>query len=629
LKKPAVGRAVLIIASSLLISAFCYAFTGPIGSSGLTELTRPEIFPDSAQPPDEKDNSLMIPVSMQSQTLPDTSQAVPYDDGVTWSWEEKVSPIDIYDFIEKMPFNQWQIIDERTARALFEDIIQKVLSQWEQPQGGLLDIALREKIFRFIPEYEYFWPVYEPDPEKREVKWPVKIAKVRDKNGNPGVYFKLGRPDDEFRYILIGFNKQPDGSYLIYPIIKETYKWRPERADKPKTISYGFIVDKENNTVEIGKKTGYKGETDTIEIKDLLKFQKGNPIPIVDNTEDDPLYDLSGLDLILSPEKLEFYDNNYEAFERYAYQTFRSIIDLCKLQLGLVENGYELEKFLRRYFLDFLSYDRDTVYYRDEFDRYRKMTKNELLQELERIKTLEYYERNWRLAYAIYAIREKMQEGPDTEFATEAEKLLLEILDEADMSYNKPEAAINPDVDSYLWRTLTDLSKESETALEVFDIFYKWAYTKINYYTLPNCPYCPKFETVDIARKPSADPDKVIYWFGIGRWDTARYLEIAFSKEIGRALGLDWGIAAISYTEPVEMTYEKDGQEKQGVGEEVRDFEFVYGLPFLNGDRTQIGADYTRFLADPTGKVLTPREDILVAVFEYGNPSLYALRPLE
>ena len=349
-------------------------------------------------------------------------------------------------------------------------------------------------------------------------------------------------------------------------------------------------------------------------------------MPVVDNTYDEPAVDLSGLDLILSPEKLELYDGNHDPFERYAYQTFKSIIDLCKLQLGVTENGYELEKFLRRYFLDFLSYDRDTIYYQDEFERYRQMRKNQLLQELERIKGLEYYERNWRLAYAIYAVREWMQKAPDTHFATEAERLLLEILDEADY---KETAAINPDVHSYLWRTLTDLSKESDTTPEVFDIFYKWAYTRIDYYTLPNCPLCPKFETVDIQRKPSADPDKVVYWFGIGRWDTARYLEIAFSKEIGRALGLDWGIASISYTEPVEMTYEKDGQQKKGVGEEVRVFEFVYGYPFLNGDRTQIAADYTRWLADPTGKILTPEDDILVAVFEYARPFLYALRPLE
>jgi hypothetical protein len=77
------------------------------------------------------------------------------------------------------------------------------------------------------------------------------------------------------------------------------------------------------------------------------------------------------------------------------------------------------------------------------------------------------------------------------------------------------------------------------------------------------------------------------------------------------------------------MTYEKDGEQRRGVGEEVRHFEFVYGYPFLNGDRTQIAADYTRWLADPTGKILTPENDILVAVFEYGQPAFYLLEPLE
>ena len=136
------------------ISAACFAFTGPVGSCGLTTVTQPEIIPDAGSPPEDGRDLLMIPVSMQSP--PDTSHAVPYDDGITWSWEEEVTPIDIYDFIENMPFNQWQVIDERTCRALFEDIIQKVLSQWGQPLGGRLDSALRQYIFKFTPEYEYW-----------------------------------------------------------------------------------------------------------------------------------------------------------------------------------------------------------------------------------------------------------------------------------------------------------------------------------------------------------------------------------------------------------------------------------------------------------------------------------------
>jgi hypothetical protein len=351
----------------------------------------------------------------------------------------------------------------------------------------------------------------------------------------------------------------------------------------------------------------------------------------VDNTDEEPLIDLSGLDLLLSPQRLQLYDDNHEAFERYAYQAFQGIINLCKLQLGLVDgyledNGYELEKFLRRYFLDFLVYDKDTIYYPEEFKRYQEMSKEELLQELERIKGLEYGERNWRLAYAIYAIRQKMQEGVDTYFATEAERLLLEILDEADY---KETAAIDFSVKSYLLTTATGLSKESQTALETADIIYKWGYTDMDYYVLKGCRVCPKFEIINVERQPSADPDKIIYWFKIGRWDTARYLTVAFSKRIGKVLGLNWGIEGLSLIIPVEMTYEQDGQQKQGVGEEVRVFEFVYGLPFLAGDKTQISAGYERALADPTGKILTPQDEVLVAVFEYGQPAFYLLEPLE
>ena len=80
MKKPAVGRAVLSVIFSFLICGVGYAFKGPVGSSGLTELTQPQVIPDSSQSPDEGSSSIMIPVSMQ--TPPDTSQAVPYDDGL-------------------------------------------------------------------------------------------------------------------------------------------------------------------------------------------------------------------------------------------------------------------------------------------------------------------------------------------------------------------------------------------------------------------------------------------------------------------------------------------------------------------------------------------------------------------
>ena len=31
--------------------------------------------------------------------LPDTSHAVSYDDGITWSWEEEVEPLDVLQFM--------------------------------------------------------------------------------------------------------------------------------------------------------------------------------------------------------------------------------------------------------------------------------------------------------------------------------------------------------------------------------------------------------------------------------------------------------------------------------------------------------------------------------------------------
>jgi len=524
-----------------------------------------------------------------------------------------------------MPFNRWQVIDERTCRALFEDIIQKVLSQGGQPRGGKLDSALRQYIFRFTPEYEYWWPVYEPDPSKREVKWPVKIAKLKYETGDYAIYFKLGRPDDEFRYILVGLpQKRGD---LIYPIIKESYKWTAERSEMQKTVSYGFLVEKENDTVTIDEKNFYKGDDSSVEYKVLLKFQKGNPVPVVDNTYDEPAVDLSGLDLILSPEKLERYYKNWEPFDTYAYQTFRSIIDLCKLQLNLTGNGQELEKVLRRDFLEFLYYDRDTVSSK-ELEKYENMSKEELIAELQDIReNAPGFERNIRTAYAIYAIRRKLsQDNSDRQFATEVEKWLTYIRDD---SRKKEDFAIDKDVNLMLGQTLGDVARESVTSDEILKIQYEWGYEGVTYYRLMNCTSCPRFNIVSVRRLESLDPDKVVYKFVIDVVGGPEMIivNVGFSRKLGQRLGLPWGVVGITCIIPEEMDYRnEDGTVEHGVGERERNFEFVYTRDFLEGrDPTDISAIYEELLSDPRGYTLTPYEDQLVLFFDYGIPTPFKI----
>jgi len=557
----------------------------------------------------------------------DTSQAVPYDEGITWSWEEEVSPIDIYDFIESMPFNQWQVIDERTCRALFEDVIQKVLSQWGQPQGGLLDIALRERIFKFIPEYEYWWPVYEPDPEKREVKWPVKIGKLRNKNIGYFVYFKLGRPEDKFRTVAVGLPKKREE--LVYFIGNRFHIWRLQRRGEPQTIIYYLTIDKKSNGISIVEESSYKGEP--VAVKHLLTFERGNPIPIVDNTDDGSAVDLSGLDLILSPNELNKYYNNWESFDIYAYQTFRSIIDLCKLQLNLTGNGQELEKVLRRDFLEFLYYDRDTVSSK-ELEKYENMSREELIAELQDIReNATGFERNVRTAYAIYAIRRKLsQDNSDRQFATEVEKWLTYLLND---STKGNQYAIDEGIRKRIAFTLMDLARESTTTEEVQRMLYEWGFEPSAgwYWILTNCKPCSGWSAVSIRRVPTLQNDVVVYKFliSLGHQHRPSYkvINVGFSKRLGQKFGLPWAILGITCIAPQEMEYrDRDGIEKKGVGEQEKNFEFVYTRDFLEGrEKTDISAIYEELLSDPVGYTITDYEEQLVLFFDYGIPLAFTL----
>jgi hypothetical protein len=357
----------------------------------------------------------------------------------------------------------------------------------------------------------------------------------------------------------------------------------------------------------------------------LLTFQKGNPIPIVDNTYDEPAVDLSGLDLILSPERMELYYDDWDVFDPYAYQTFRSIIELCKLQLNLAGNGQELEKVLRRDFLEFLYYDRDRVYM-EKLEQYCNMSREELIAELQDIReNATGVDRNVRTAYVIYAIRRKLaQDDSDRSFATEVERWLAYILDDCT---RESEYGLDRDLISMIGRLLADIARESITSDEIQGILYRWASEVREFYVIRGCNVCAPFQTVSIQRMKSLDPDKVVYKFRIDVPFNIITVNVGFSRKLGRAMGLPWGIVGITWSIFEEMDYVEDGVKKHGVGERERNFDFIYTRDFLEGrDPTDISAIYEELLVDPRGYTLTPPEEQLVLFFDYGIPTPFGLR---
>ena len=329
-------------------------------------------------------------------------------------------------------------------------------------------------------------------------------------------------------------------------------------------------------------------------------------MPVVDNTYDEPAVDLSGLDLILSPEKLERYYKDWEPFDIYAYQTFRSIIDLCKLQLNLTGNGQELEKVLRRDFLEFLYYDRDTVSSK-ELEKYENMSKEELIAELQDIReNATGFERNIRTAYAIYAIRRKLsQDNSDRQFATEVEKWLAYILND---SRKGLDYGLDWDTMGLIRHTLSAISRESITSDEILKIMYEWGYTDVRYWRITNCTACPRFNLISVMRMESLDPDKVVYKFDIDVVGGPEMIivNVGFSRKLGQRLGLPWGVVGITCIIPEEMDYrDENGTVEHGVGERERNFEFVYTRDFLEGrDPTDISAvSYTHLTLPTTERV--------------------------
>ena len=257
--------------------------------------------------------------------------------------------------MRSLPYDEWVEIDELTCRRLFEDIIQKGLKiMGIEGDGGDFERTMRKYLLYFVPEYEYYWPPYAP-PEEREVKFPVKVKKEIGFGGD-GLVFHLGRYADEERDVGFFINTNNFRSKYLndFGISVRKKKYLPGIEGPPKIEGIRLFINLTTGEVELNKDyIGDEGDPFYTPTKLLKQYELGNPEPIVDNTKDEPPVDLSGVELLLDGVRIKK-EGKWYIWDPALFQTFRSIINLCKLQLNLADNGHELEKVLWR---DFFRFD--------------------------------------------------------------------------------------------------------------------------------------------------------------------------------------------------------------------------------------------------------------------------------
>ena len=297
--------------------------------------------------------------------------AAPYDDGITWSWEEEVAPIDFIQFSQSLPYDEWVEIDDVTLRGLFEDVIRRALAKMEiEGNGGEFEKVLRDKLLYFTPEHEYYWPPYEEDFSKREVKFPIKVIRKKNDIGEM-LIFHLGRFADEDRNVEISMNdKYSFLPSLVISVKKQKYLpgvSGPPKVehlflniynDKAELKRYYWDMAYEYNSEE-GKyvlvKKGIFRDDGVIQ-----EYQKGSSDAVVNNIQSEPELDLSGIDILFDLPKSPPLNLDWGEWDPALFQTYSSIINLCKLQLNLADNGNELGRVLWR---DFFRFDYDTKHF--------------------------------------------------------------------------------------------------------------------------------------------------------------------------------------------------------------------------------------------------------------------------
>jgi hypothetical protein len=274
-------------------------------------------------------------------------------------------------WLQGLKEDEWYKIDNgeqgiAKVEWLFDSIINQARIQMDlEYDGGAFEKVLRKYIFYFHPEYEYWFPP-EPDFDKglgnpieeqieKQVKWPVWVKKKKVPEGKPyDEYYviHLGRKYDDERDIYIKFK---DGKLYDFKVMR----WRelPEVRGLPKIeeLKMTFDTDRAEFT-----RTYYNDnrkwevyKTDT-----LMEFGDGNPNPVngaVDgdgSIDGEPVLEISGVKLLFNEKKFPV-DDWEDASDERGFLIFRSLINLCKLQFGLTEDGGEFEKYLRK---DFFYY---------------------------------------------------------------------------------------------------------------------------------------------------------------------------------------------------------------------------------------------------------------------------------
>jgi hypothetical protein len=265
-------------------------------------------------------------------------------DPIVWSWEQELEPLDILEYVEDLPYDEWIEIDEVTCRQLFEDLIQRSLEQMEI-DGGHFEQMLRERFFYFTPEREYYFPPYEEDVSQREALFPVKIMRESSEYCDEAIRITLGRVSDDEREVKI----------FIQAGHLDAIKWTssqyyPGETGPKKTIEalIGFFEDGVFGSAIVLNDDGsiFAGARRTFE------YGIGISSPVVDNTAGELPSHLNGIGLLFD---LPY---SWHSYGSALFQTYTGFVWTLAHQLGIEESPYELERFLWR----------DILYYEDGFD---------------------------------------------------------------------------------------------------------------------------------------------------------------------------------------------------------------------------------------------------------------------
>jgi len=261
-------------------------------------------------------------------------------DPVIWSWEQDLVPLDILAFVEDLPFDEWIEIDEVTCRRLFEDLIRRSLDQMELEEGGHFEAMLRERFFYFTPEREHYFPPYEEDFSQREVLFPVKIMRDSNNKYDELIHVILGRFADDERGLNIVFQH---GGLYVMELNRSQYYPGETGPKKTQELAADFYSDKVLVT------NRWFNDNDPLDAADgslfinahrIFEYEAGNPTPVVDNTEDSLASDLNGIGLLFD---LPY---SWHAYGPALFQSYASLIELCKFQLDVQEQPHELEALL-------------------------------------------------------------------------------------------------------------------------------------------------------------------------------------------------------------------------------------------------------------------------------------------